>query len=67
MITSSILFILLYSYSVYKIKKDSGSWKLFNPLYSNMFAYMMFMLGTIAIIFVTLLILFFLAKYDIIP
>ena len=46
MITFSILFILLYSYSVYKIRKDSDSWEYFDPSESNIFVHLMFVFGT---------------------
>ena len=49
MITFSILFILLYSYSIYKIRKDSESWKDFDPTYSNLFVHIMFIFGTSAL------------------
>ena len=50
MITMSTLLILLYSYSIYKIRKDSGgSWKDFDPFESNIFVYFIFLLGTSAI------------------
>jgi hypothetical protein len=50
MITFSILFIILYSYSVYKIRKDSDSWEYFDPSESNIFVHLMFMFGTGALI-----------------
>ena len=50
MITFSILFIILYSYSVYKIRKDSDSWEYFDPCDSNIFVHLMFMFGTGALI-----------------
>ena len=46
MITFSTLFILLYSYSVYKIRKDSESWEHFDPYDSNIFVNLIFLLGT---------------------
>jgi hypothetical protein len=49
MITFSILFILLYSYSIYKIRKDSESWKDFDPTDSNLFVQIMFIFGTSAL------------------
>ena len=49
MITFSTLFILLYSYSVYKIRKDSESWEDFDPTDSNLFVYIMFIFGTSAL------------------
>ena len=50
MITFSILFIILYSYSVYKIRKDSDSWEYFDPSESNIFVHLMFVFGTGALI-----------------
>ena len=50
MITFSTLFIILYSYSVYKIRKDSDSWEYFDPSESNIFVHLMFMFGTGALI-----------------
>ena len=49
MITFSILFILLYSYSIYKIRKDSESWEYFDPTDSNLFVHIMFIFGTSAL------------------
>ena len=46
MITFSTIFILLYSYSIYKIRKDSESWKDFDPSDSNLFVHLIFMFGT---------------------
>ena len=50
MITFSTLFIILYSYSIYKIRKDSDSWEYFDPSESNIFVHIMFMFGTGALI-----------------
>ena len=46
MITFSTLFIILYSYSIYKIRKDSDSWEYFDPSESNIFVHLMFVFGT---------------------
>jgi hypothetical protein len=46
MITFSTLFIILYSYSIYKIRKDSDSWEYFDPSESNIFVHLIFMFGT---------------------
>ena len=67
MITFSTLFILLYSYSVYKIRKDSESWKDFNPFNSNIFAYAVFMLGTAILITGVLAFAIYMATHNIIP
>ena len=50
MITFSTLFIILYSYSIYKIRKDSDSWEYFDPSESNIFVHLMFVFGTGALI-----------------
>lgn len=62
MITISILFILLYSYSIYKIKKDCGSWKYFNPFESSFLSYMFFIFGT-GLLFLGISILMFYMVY----
>ena len=67
MITISILFILLYSYSVYKIRKDSGSWEYFNPYDSNFLVYIIFAFGTGIIGLGIIVIVLYLIKYNIIP
>jgi hypothetical protein len=67
MITLSTLFILLYSYSVYKIRKDSESWKDFSPLSSNIFAYAVFMLGTLVLMIGVLAFAIYMATHNIIP
>jgi hypothetical protein len=67
MITISTLLFLLYSYSIYKIKKDSGSWGDFNLFNSNFFAYFMFLLGTTVIFFVILFFSFYIIENNILP
>ena len=67
MITISTLFILLYSYSLYKIRKDSGSWKEFDPLGSGLFVWVVFILGTSAIIVCVLGILGYAVLNNLIP
>jgi hypothetical protein len=67
MITISIIFILLYSYSVYKIKKDSGSWEYFNPYDCNFLIYIIFAFGTGIIGLGIIAIVLYLIKYNIIP
>jgi hypothetical protein len=57
MITLTTLFTILYGYSIYKIRKVSGSWEDFSPYNAydegNAFAYLVFGLGTfIAAIFI---------------
>jgi len=54
MITFSILFILLYSYSICKIRKESKSWKDFDSYDSNLFVHLIFIFGTAALIIVVL-------------
>jgi len=67
MITISTLFILLYSYSLYKIRKDSGSWKEFDPLGSGLFVWLVFYVGTSIIILCVLLILGYAVQNNLIP
>ena len=67
MITFSILFILLYSYSVYKIRKDSDSWEYFDPSDSNLFVHIMFMFGTSALIVGVLALAGYMIKNNIVP
>ncbi len=67
MITISTLFILLYSYSLYKIRKDSGSWKEFDPLESGLFGWPVFYVGTSIIILCVLVILGYAVQNNLIP
>jgi hypothetical protein len=67
MITLSILFIICYSYSVYQIRKDSGSWKEFNPYSTGLFAHMIFMFGSAAIFLAIIVGVGLLATSGIIP
>ena len=46
MITISTLIILMYAYSIYKIRIDSGSWKQFDPYDSNLLVNIGFIIGT---------------------
>ena len=67
MITFSTLFILLYSYSVYKIRKDSDSWEYFDPNESNIFVRLMFMFGTGVLIIGILALVSYMIKNNIVP
>ena len=67
MITFSILFILLYSYSVYKIRKDSDSWEYFDPSESNIFVHLMFVFGTGALIVGIALLVIYMIVNNIVP
>jgi hypothetical protein len=67
MITLSILFIICYSYSIYRIREDSGSWKAFNPYNSGFFAYSIFMFGSAAIFLAITVGVGLLATSEIIP
>ena len=67
MITFSILFIILYSYSVYKIRKDSESWKDFNPYDSNIFVNLIFLFGTGTLILGILALVSYMIKNNIVP
>ena len=67
MITFSILFIILYSYSVYKIRKDSDSWEYFDPSESNIFVHLMFVFGTGALIVGIALLVIYMIVNNIVP
>jgi hypothetical protein len=67
MITILLLFTLLYSYSVYKIKKDCGSWEFFNPFESNFLVYILFVFGNSVIIIGIIALLFYVIKNNILP
>ena len=67
MITFSTLFILLYSYSVYKIRKDSESWKDFDPHDSNLFVHIMFVFGTAILILGVLVLVGYMIENNIVP
>ena len=67
MITFSILFILLYSYSIYKIRKDSESWKDFDPSDSNLFVHLIFMFGTGVLIIGVLALVDYMVTNNIVP
>lgn len=71
MITITTLFTLLYGYSIYKIRKVSGSWKDFSPYKAykegNTFTSMVFMLGACIIIIFILALLSYAVDSGIIP
>ena len=67
MITFSTLFIILYSYSVYKIRKDSDSWEYFDPSESNIFVHLMFVFGTGALIVGIALLVVYMIVNNIVP
>jgi hypothetical protein len=67
MITFSILFILLYSYSIYKIRKDSESWKDFDPTDSNLFVHIIFIFGTGVLIIGVLALVDYMVTNNIVP
>jgi hypothetical protein len=67
MITFSILFILLYSYSIYKIRKDSESWKDFDPYDSNIFIHLTFTFGTGVLIIGVLALVDYMVTNNIVP
>jgi hypothetical protein len=68
MITISTLLILLYSYSIYKIRKDSGvSWKDFDIFESNIFVYYIFLFGTAAIVVGIIFLIIYAVINNIIP
>jgi hypothetical protein len=67
MITILILSILLYSYSVYRIKKDCGSWENFNPFESNFLFYIGFLFGNSVIVLFIIALLLYVIKNNILP
>lgn len=67
MITISTLLILLYSYSIYKIRKDSGSWKDFDIFESNIFVYYIFLFGTAAIVVGIIFLIIYAVINNIVP
>lgn len=71
MVTFTTLFTLLYGYSIYKIRKVSGSWKDFSPYNAHdegyTFAYMVFGLGTFMITSFILAFLIYAVDSGIIP
>jgi hypothetical protein len=67
MITFSTIFILLYSYSIYKIRKDSESWKDFDPSDSNLFVHLIFMFGTGVLIIGVLALVDYMVTNNIVP
>jgi len=67
MITISILFIICYSYSVYRIKEDSKPWGAFNPYNSGFFEYSIFIFGSAAIFLAIMVGVGLLATSGIIP
>ena len=51
MITTSTILILIYAYSIYKIRIDSGSWEDFDPSETNhIMTIIAFVIGTITCI-----------------
>jgi hypothetical protein len=67
MITVSTLLILLYAYSIYRIRIDSGSWKQFDPCDSNLFVYLVFVFSTATLSVAFMFGLSYLALSNIIP
>ena len=66
MITLTTLFIALYLYSIFKIKRDSGSWERFHYYMGNDFFYIFWFLGTVLIsCAIGLGILYLILRYDI--
>ena len=63
MITLTIIFILSYAYSIYKIRKDSGSWNEFDPYETNLFFHVVFIYGTCILIVVVIGGLSYLVNY----
>jgi len=58
MITLTILFLIIYAWSIYKIRIDSGSWDNFNPFNTNPLVGMVFILGLSVITLVLILVVY---------
>jgi hypothetical protein len=67
MITLTIIFILLYAYSIYKIKQESGSWENFVRYDTNLFSNVVFIFGTSILITVVIVGLSYLITNGLIP
>jgi len=67
MITLSVLFALIYAYSIYRIRKDSGSWDEFDPFETNMFVYFVFLLGTIWHCSLLVMLILYIIEHNILP
>jgi len=67
MITLSVLFALMYAYSIYRIRKDSGSWDNFNPFETNLFVFFIFFLGTIWHLLLLIWLILYLIEHNILP
>jgi hypothetical protein len=67
MITLTALFTLLYGYSIYKIRKDSGSWENFDPYESNSFLFLVYIISTPVIAAFILTLIIYAAYSGIIP
>jgi len=67
MITISILCTLIYAYSIYRIRKDSGSWDEFNLFETNFFVYFMFLLGTIWHCSLLIVLILYVIEHNILP
>lgn len=66
MITISILFILIYSYSLYTIK-GSKPWEDFNPFESSFLLYMLFILGTGLLSIGIFILMFYIVYTNVLP
>jgi hypothetical protein len=67
MITLTTIFILLYVYSIYRIKKESGSWEEFNPFNANFITYGIFVMGTVMTIILICFFVVYLIYSGILP
>lgn len=67
MVTVSTLFILMYVYTLYRLRTDSGSWEDFDPMNSGIYHWMVFIIGTSSLIITMLIILNYLMSHNIIP
>ncbi len=67
MITISILFTLLFIYSIYDIKVKSGSWSKFDPFNTNAFFFVIFVYGFVFTIVILISCIAHLISLGIIP
>jgi hypothetical protein len=67
MITITTLTAIMYFYSIYKIKKESGTWEEFNPFNANFITYGIFVMGTVMTIILICFFVVYLIYSGILP
>jgi hypothetical protein len=50
MITTAFIAIFAFAYSIYQISRASGSWRKFNPLLVPVLPFILFIIGTAAVV-----------------